>query len=717
MSSIGWQRRTAPLRTTAGRRLQSDRPKRSNRIVTTKPCSLDNVRNIGFIAHIDAGKTTVTERVLYFAGRTHRIGGVDEGTTVMDWMDQERERGITITAAATTCAWRGYTINIIDTPGHVDFTAEVERSLRILDGGVVVFDAVAGVQPQSETVWRQADRYEVPRICFINKMDRVGADFYKAVDSISHRLKANPVIVQIPVGSEDDFEGVIDLVESKVCTFTDGVGSFREGPVPEEMIEEYRNRRDVMIEKVAETDDDLIVKYIEGEEITKEEIKDALRRATVDNRLVPVTCGSALTSRGVQPLLDAVTDYLPSPLDVPPVTGKDAKTGEESSRGPSDDEPFAALAFKVVSDPFIGRLVYFRMYSGRMETGDSVFISSTGRRERLGRVVQMHAERREDVSEVRVGDIAAAVGLRSASTGDTLCDPAAPIQLETITFPEPVVSVSVESRTRAGEDKLQESLQKMSEEDPTLRVSVDSELGQTILSGMGELHLEIVADRIRREFKVEANLGSPRVAYREAVTRQAKGEGRFVRQTGGRGQYGHAILEIEPLERGTGFVFESRVRGGSIPNEYIPGVQKGVQEALTTGPLSGFPVVDVKATLLDGSYHDVDSSEMAFRVAGSMALKSALSRAGLVLLEPVMRLEVVTPGEFLGDVLGDLGRRRSNIRSIEGEGDIQVVRTNLPLGESFGYANALRSLTQGRAGHTMEFYRYEEAPSSVTARR
>ncbi len=685
--------------------------------MTTKTRSLDSVRNIGFIAHIDAGKTTVTERVLYFAGRTHRIGGVDEGTTVMDWMDQERERGITITSAATTCGWRDHTINIIDTPGHVDFTAEVERSLRILDGGVVVFDAVAGVQPQSETVWRQADRYDVPRICFINKMDRVGADFYKAVDSISHRLQANPVIVQIPVGSEDEFEGVIDLVESKICRFTDTVGSFREGPVPEEMIEEYRTHRDVMIEKVAETDDDLIVKYIEGEEISKEEIKEALRRATVDNQLVPVTCGSALNSKGIQPLLDAVTDYLPSPLDVPPVTGTDAGSGEESFRDASDDEPFAALAFKIVSDPFIGRLVYFRMYSGKMETGDSVYVSSTGRRERLGRVVRMHAERREDVSEVRVGDIAAAVGLRSASTGDTLCDPRSPIHLETITFPEPVVSVSVESRTRAGEDKLQESLQKLSEEDPTLRVSVDSELGQTILSGMGELHLEIVADRIRREFKVEANLGSPRVAYREAATRQARGEGRFVRQTGGRGQYGHAILEIEPLERGTGFVFENKITGGAIPNEYIPGVAKGVEEALLTGPLSGFPVVDLKATLLDGSYHDVDSSEMAFRVAGSMAVKSALSRARLVMLEPVMKLEVVTPGEFLGDVLGDLGRRRSNIRSIEGEGDIQVVRAILPLGESFGYANALRSLTQGRAGHTMEFYRYEEAPSSVTAQR
>ena len=717
MSSIGWQRLTAPLRTIAGSRLLTDCLKRSNRIVTTKLCSLESVRNIGFIAHIDAGKTTVTERVLYFAGRTHRIGGVDEGTTVMDWMDQERERGITITSAATACAWRDHSINIIDTPGHVDFTAEVERSLRILDGGVVVFDAVAGVQPQSETVWRQADRYDVPRICFINKMDRVGADFYKAVDSISHRLQANPVIIQIPVGSEDEFEGVIDLVESKICTFTDSVGSFREGPVPEEMIEEYRTRRDVMIEKVAETDDDLIVKYIEGEEITKEEIKEALRRATVDNQLVPVTCGSALNSKGVQPLLDAVTDYLPSPLDVPPVTGIDANSGEEIFREARDEEPFAALAFKVVSDPFIGRLVYFRVYSGKMETGDSVYLSSTGRRERLGRVVRMHAERREDVSQVRVGDIAAAVGLRSASTGDTLCDPRSPIQLETITFPEPVVSVSVESRTRAGEDKLQESLQKMSEEDPTLQVTEDSELGQTILSGMGELHLEIVADRIRREFKVEANLGSPRVAYREAIRRQAKGEGRFVRQTGGRGQYGHAILEIEPLERGEGFVFENKIRGGAIPNEYIPGVAKGVEEALTTGPLSGFPVVDVKATLLDGSFHDVDSSEMAFRVAGSMAVKSALNRAGLVLLEPVMKLEVVTPGEFLGDVLGDLGRRRSNIRSIEGEGDIQVVRANLPLGESFGYANALRSLTQGRASHTMEFHRYEEAPSSVTAQR
>ena len=685
--------------------------------MTTKVHPLESVRNIGFIAHIDAGKTTVTERVLYFAGRTHRIGGVDEGTTVMDWMAQERERGITITSAATTCDWRDYRINIIDTPGHVDFTAEVERSLRILDGGVVVFDAVAGVQPQSETVWRQADRYNVPRICFINKMDRVGADFQKAVDSIAHRLKANPVIIQIPVGIEDTFEGVIDLVEGKIYTFSDdGLGTFREGPVPEEMIEEFRNHREVMIEKVAETDDDLILKYIEGEEITEDEIKCALRRATVDSRIVPVTCGSALNSKGIQPLLDAVTDYLPSPVDVPPVNGTDVETGEEQIREPSESSPFAGLAFKIVSDPFIGRLVYFRMYSGRMASGDSVFITSTGRRERLGRVVRMHAERREEISEVRVGDIAAAVGLRSASTGDTLCDPSAPIVLETITFPEPVVSVAVEPRTRADQEKLQEALQKLSEEDPTLRIRYDSELGQTIMSGMGELHLDIITDRMRREFKVSANLGSPRVAYREAISRLAKGEGRFVRQTGGHGQYGHVILEIEPLERGSGFEFVNRVRGGTIPIEFIPGVERGIQEALTTGPISGFPVIDVRATLLDGTYHDVDSSEMAFRIAGSMATKSALGKARVILLEPIMKLEVITPGEFLGDVLGDLGRRRSNIRSIEGEGDIQVVRAMLPLGESFGYANALRSLTQGRASHTMEFNQYEEAPASIVAR-
>ena len=675
---------------------------------------LGATRNIGFIAHIDAGKTTVTERVLFCAGRIYRIGGVDEGTTAMDWMAQEKERGITITAASTTCDWKGYSINIIDTPGHVDFTAEVERSLRILDGGVVIFDAVAGVQPQSETVWRQADRYHVPRICFVNKMDRVGADFQRTIDSITHRLQARPVAIQIPVGSEDSFRGVIDLVEEKSLVYPDDTPRMPlEGPVPEELIEEFRNYRDLMVERIAETDDKLIVKYLEGKEITTQEIKSALRKATIDYRLVPVVCGSALRNRGVQPLLDAVGDYLPSPLDVLPVKGRDYRTNQEITRPPSEDAPFAALAFKAVADPFIGRLVYFRVYSGNIKTGAMVFNSTTGKRERLGRIVQMHAQHREDMDEVSVGEIAAAVGVRHTSTGDTLCDPKEPIILETITFPEPVMSVAIESKTRVAQDKLMETLSKFSEEDPTLKAAYDEELGQTIMSGMGELHLEVIIDRMKREYSVEANLGKPRVAYREAVTAHAKAEGRLIRQTGGHGQYGHVWLEIEPLERGQGFVFEDRVKGGAVPKEFISAVEKGAKDAIGAGPLGGYPVVDLKITLVDGSYHEVDSSEMAFRIAGSMAAKVAMQRAHPVLLEPVMRLEVVTPGEFLGEVLGDLGRRRANIRSIEGQGNIQVVRARIPLGESFGYANTLRSLTQGRASYTLEFDRYEEAPNSV----
>ncbi len=677
---------------------------------------LKSVRNIGFIAHIDAGKTTVTERVLFFAGRIYKIGGVDEGTTVMDWMDQERERGITITSAATTCTWKGHTINVIDTPGHVDFTAEVERSLRVLDGGVVVFDAVAGVQPQSETVWRQADRYHVPRICFVNKMDRVGANFQGAIDSIAHRLQANPVAIQVPIGSEHTFKGVVDLVEEKALVYPDGDPQIPlEGPVPEELIEEVKNYRSLMIEKVAETDDDLIAKYLGEEEITKEEIKRALRKATIEYRIVPVVCGTALQSKGIQPLLDAVDDYLPSPLDVPPVQGKDFNTGEEVTRKADGDAPFAALAFKVVTDTYIGRLVYFRVYSGSIRAGEGVFIPSTGKRERLGRIVRMHAQRREDVEEVRAGDIAAAVGLKGATTGDTLCHQRSPIVLETISFPDPVMSVAVESRTRADQDKMMEALGKLADEDPTLKVSFDDEVGQSIMSGMGELHLEIIMDRMKREFGVEGNLGKPKVAYREAITSSARAEGRFVRQTGGHGQYGHVWLEVEPLERGTGFQFEDRTKNGVIPREFMQGVRKGAEEAINTGPMAGYPVVDVKVVAVDGSHHDVDSSEMAFRIAGSMATKAAIKKAHGVLLEPVMRLEVVTPGEFLGEVLGDLGRRRANIRNIEGQGAIQDVRAIIPLGESFGYATALRSLTQGRASYTMEFDRYEKAPPSTVA--
>ena len=677
---------------------------------------LESIRNIGFIAHIDAGKTTVTERVLFFAGRIYKIGAVDEGTTAMDWMAQERERGITITSAATTCRWRGYTINIIDTPGHVDFTAEVERSLRILDGGVVIFDAVAGVEPQSETVWRQADRYHVPRICFVNKMDRTGADFLRTVDSIAHRLQARPVAIQLPLGQEDSFRGVIDLIEEKALVFQeDALQAPQEGPVPEEMIEEFRNHRELMVERIAETDDTLILKYIEGEEITKEEIKSALRKATIDYTLVPVVCGSALRNRGIQPLLDAVGDYLPSPVDVGSALGTDYRTGEAVAREPSEDAPFAALAFKAVADPFIGRLVYFRVYSGKVRSGSMLFNSTTGKRERLGRIVRLHAQRREDLEEVGVGDIAAAVGAKNASTGDTLCDENAPIVLETIDFPEPVMSLAIEPKTHADQDRLGDALAKLSDEDPTLRITYDDEVGQTVMSGMGELHLEIIVDRMRREYKVESNAGKPKVAYREALRDTSVGEGSLVRQTGGHGQFARVILEVAPMARGSGFVFEDKVRGGAIPREFITSVEKGVIDALGAGPLAGYPVMDVKVTLKDGAYHDVDSSEMAFRIAGSMAAKAAMSKARPVLLEPVMRLEMVTPGEFLGAVLSDLGRRRANIRNIEGQGDIQSVRAQIPLGESFGYAGALRSLTQGRASYTLEFDRYEEAPELVTA--
>ena len=592
----------------------------------------------------------------------------------------------------------------------------MERSLRILDGGVVVFDAVAGVQPQSETVWRQADHYHVPRICFINKMDRVGANFFRATDSIARRLNANPVAIQIPIGEEDDFRGVIDLVDERAFFYEeDGPAVPREGPVPEEMIEEFRNYRNVLVEKVAETDDDLIIKYLQDEEISKEEIKRALRRATLDYKVVPVLCGTALRNRGIQPLIEAIGDYLPSPLDVPPTEGKDYSNGEPVERHPSDpDTPFAALAFKTVSDPYIGRLVYFRAYSGSAASGSMVFNATKGRRERLGRLVQMHANRREEIGEVKAGQIVAAVGLKTTTTGDTICgsrDDAA--VLETITFPDPVVSVAIEPRSRTDQDRLSDSLIHMSDEDPTFRVAYDDETGQTIISGMGELHLDIIVDRIRREYNVEANVGRPRVAYRETVTGAARAEGRFVRQTGGHGQFGHVWMEIEPLERGGGIQFESKVSGGAIPTEFIPAVEEGARQALASGPISGFPVVDAKLTLIDGSYHEVDSSKISFLIAGSMAAKSLLTRGRPTLLEPVMKLEVVTPGEFLGDVLGDLGRRRGQIRNIEGVGDVQSVRAEIPLAESFGYANAIRSLTQGRASYTMEFDNYVEVPREL----
>ncbi len=676
---------------------------------------LQKVRNIGFIAHIDAGKTTVTERVLFFTGRTYKLGEVHEGTAVMDWMAQERERGITITSAATRAAWKGHQINIIDTPGHVDFTAEVERSLRVLDGGVVVFDAVAGVQPQSETVWRQADRYGVPRICFVNKMDRIGADFEKTMDSIRHRLKAVPVPVQYPIGAEDQFHGVIDLVEEKAWFFKRGgaSGELREGEIPSELREEAAQIREEMIERVAENDEHVLEQFLSGETPSPEEIKAALRRATIANHAVPVVCGSALQSLGVQLVLDAVLDYLPSPLDVPAVIGKAPNSEDEVERKADISEPFAALAFKVVSDPYVGRLVYFRVYSGSMKAGASVYNSIKGVRERMGRIMFMHANHREEAESISVGEIGAAVGLKNTFTGETICDEKQPIMLESIRFAEPVISVAIEPATRAEQDKLTDSLIKLAEEDPTFRVRYDKETGQTVMSGMGELHLEILVDRLKREFNVNAAIGRPQVAYREAITRASKAQGRFVRQTGGRGQFGDCVLEIEPGQQGSGFQFENRIVGGAIPREYIPAVSKGAEEALLTGVIAGYPVMDVKVAVVDGSFHAVDSSEMAFKIAASMAIKDALSKAGPVLLEPVMELQVITPGEYLGEVLADLNSRRGRIKSMEGQGDTQVLEADAPLVEMFGYATDLRSVTQGRANYSMEFGRYEKAPDST----
>ena len=677
---------------------------------------MDRIRNIGFIAHIDAGKTTVTERVLFFSGRTYKIGNVDQGTTVMDWMAQERERGITITAAATTCEWKDHHINIIDTPGHVDFTAEVERSLRILDGGVVVFDAVAGVQPQSETVWRQADRYHVPRICFINKMDRVGASFERTVDMIAHRFKANPVAVQLPVGQEDAFKGVVDLLEETALMFPENGNSNyvpTEAPVPQEMLEDVRNYRERLVEKVAETDEILMNKYLEEKPITTEEIRAALRRATIKNTLIPVLCGSALRNKGVQAMMDAICYYLPSPMDVPPVKGIHSKTGEEVGMEASEAAPFSALAFKVMTDPHVGRLVYLRVYSGQVKTGTSVYNSTKGVRERMGRVLSMHANRREEAEVVSAGNIAAAVGLKNTFTGDTICIENMPVVLESIRFPEPVVSVAIEPKTKIDQEKLIDSLIKLSEEDPTFRIKVDDETGQTIMAGMGELHLEVLVERLRREFQVGANIGRPKVSYRETITRPARAEGRFVRQTGGHGQYGHVWLEVSPLERNQGVKFENRIVGAAIPREYIPAVEKGVIEALETGILAGFPTIDIKVSLVDGSFHPVDSSEMAFKMAGSIGVKEAIRRAAPALLEPIMEIEVVTPGDFLGEVLSDLGGRRSRIRTLEGQETVQTVRTYVPLAETFGYVTSLRSLTQGRASQSMEFDHYEEVPQGV----
>lgn len=680
----------------------------------TRQSPIESFRNIGIIAHIDAGKTTVTERILFYTGRTYKIGNVDAGTAVMDWMAQERERGITITAASTTTTWRDHTINIVDTPGHVDFTAEVERSLRVLDGGVVVFDAVAGVQSQSETVWRQADRYHIPRICFVNKMDRVGADFQHTVGMIKERLSARPVAIQVPIGVEDAHRGVIDLVEMKAITFSGEQEAQPEiGPIPDTYREEAQIRREQLVEAIAEVDDQMLISYVEHHEVSPAELKKALRRATIANLVTPVLCGAALKNKGVRPLLDAVIDYLPSPTEVPPITGIHPKTGELLERYPKDDEPFSALAFKVVADPYVGRLVYFRVYSGSVKQGGSVLNSARGGRERLGRILRMHANRREDIDDVQAGDIAATVGLKDTFTGDTLCDQGQPVLLEAIKFPEPVISVAIEPKTKNDQDRMVETLVRLGEEDPTFHTRYDAETGQTIISGMGQLHLEIIVDRMLREFNVEANVGRPEVAYKETILQSARAEGRFVRQTGGRGQFGVIELEVEPQQQGAGFEFESKIIGGSIPREFIPAVEQGVREALETGVVSNYPVIDVKVRLLDGQSHPVDSSEMAFKMAGSLGLQAALKRAKPILLEPYMKVEVATPDEFFGDVLGDITSRRGQVVNVDQRGHLRVISSIIPLAEVFGYATDLRSISQGRATHTMEFDHYEEVPVSV----
>ncbi len=680
----------------------------------TGQVSLDKIRNIGIVAHIDAGKTTTTERILFYTGRTHRIGEVDEGSATMDWMVQERERGITITSAATTCQWRHHSINIIDTPGHVDFTAEVERSLRVLDGAAVILSAVEGVQPQSETVWRQADRYGVPRIIFINKMDRTGADFYRTLEMVRDRLGANAVPVQLPVGAEDGFEGVIDLIRMTSIIYTDDLGTRSDQvEIPEALRALAEQYREKLVEAAAEIDDHLTEKYLEGTPLTEEEIVGALRKGTITTRLIPVLCGTAFRNKGVQPLLDAVVSYLPSPLDIPPVEGRNPKTEEIERREADPKAPFAGLAFKIVTDPYVGKLTYFRVYSGRLESGSYIYNATRGVKERVSRLLQMHANHREDIPEVSAGNVVAAVGLRETTTGDTLCDESKPIILESIKFPEPVISVAVEPKTKADEEKLGASLAKLAEEDPTFKVRFDPETAQTIISGMGELHLEIITDRLLREFKVEANVGRPQVAYRETIRKSAKAEGRYIRQTGGRGQYGHVFLTLEPLPRGTGIEFVDKIHGGRIPREYIPPVEAGVREAADGGVLAGYPIVDVRATLTDGSYHEVDSSEMAFKIAGSMAFKAAAAHGGPVLLEPVMKVEAVTPEPYMGDVIGDLNARRGRIVAMEQRGALRIVQAEVPLSEMFGYATALRSNTQGRATYTMEFSHYEEVPSSI----
>jgi elongation factor G len=686
---------------------------------------LERTRNIGIMAHIDAGKTTTTERILFYTGITYKIGEVHEGTAVMDWMEQEQERGITITSAATTCFWRDHRINIIDTPGHVDFTVEVERSLRVLDGAVAVFDAVSGVEPQSETVWRQADKYRVPRICFINKMDRVGADFKETLSQFETKLQGNPVAIQLPIGAEDKFKGVIDLVRMKALVYKDETmgAEYNVEEIPADLMAEAQAFREKLIEKVSEADDKLLEKYLGGEALTEAEIKAAIRKRCIESvrkeesPFVPVVCGTAFKNKGVQPMLDAVVDFLPSPLDIPPVTGTDPNAKEADTvveRKADDKEPFAALAFKIMTDPFVGQLTFFRVYSGTLASGSAVLNATKGKTERIGRLLKMHANKREEIKEVNAGDIAAAVGLKSVTTGDTLCDEKKAVLLESMDFPEPVISLAIEPKTKADQEKLGQGMSKLMAEDPTFRVNTDEQTGQVVIRGMGELHLEIIVDRLKREFGVEASVGKPQVAYKETLTAPADGDGRFVRQTGGRGQYGHAKIRLIPLPPGSGYQFENDIVGGAIPKEYIKPIDQGIQEALTRGVLAGYPIDDVRIELYDGSFHDVDSSEMAFKIAGSMAFQDAAKKAKPVLLEPVMRVEVVVPKDYLGDVMGDLASRRGKIQSQEDRGGTQIISARVPLSDMFGYATDLRSRTQGRATYSMHFDRYEQAPRNVS---
>jgi len=676
---------------------------------------LEKTRNIGIMAHIDAGKTTTTERILYYTGINYKIGEVHEGTATMDWMVQEQERGITITSAATTCHWRDHRVNIIDTPGHVDFTIEVERSLRVLDGAVAVFCSVGGVEPQTETVWRQADKYRVPRLAFVNKMDRLGADFFRVVKMIEDRLGARTVVMQLPIGAEDKFSGIVDLVTMKAVVWEDeSLGAkFHEEPILSELKAQAEEYREKLVEAAADCDENIMMKYLDGKEVTEAEIRSAIRSGTLSLKVVPILCGSAFRNKGVQPMLDAVVDYLPSPLDIPPVTGVEPGTTKPAERPAKDDAPFSALAFKIMTDPFVGTLTFFRVYSGTLNSGASIYNSTKSKRERIGRLLKMHANKREEIKEVYAGDIAAAVGLKTATTGDTLCDENKPIVLESIDFPDPVISIAIEPKSKADQERLGLSLQKLATEDPSFKVRTDEETGQTIISGMGELHLEIIVDRLLREFNVGANVGKPQVAYKETVRKKVEQQGRFVRQTGGRGQYGDVWITLEPQQPGAGFEFVDAVKGGSIPREYIPAVEKGIKEATENGPLAGYPVVDVKATLFDGSYHDVDSSEIAFKIAGSMAFKEAARKANPVLLEPIMAVEVVVPEEFMGDVIGDISSRRGKVLGMDTRPAAQAIDARVPLAQMFGYATDLRSMTQGRATYTMQFSHYEPVPAAV----